>query len=67
MKLYDVPRNSRVRLLKDTVVPPCGVTEEAGTELDFCHIDGMYSLCYNDDGDTVHPAACTDVEVLTDE
>jgi len=53
MKLYDVPRNSKIKL-------------EDGTVLDFRHIDGMYSLCYRD-GYPVHPAAWTEVEVVPEE
>ena len=51
MKLFEVPKNTRVRL-KD------------GTELMFHRIDGMYSYCTMDNGDVVHLAAWTDVEVV---
>ena len=50
MKLYDVPRNTRV--LVD------------GEVVNFHHIDGMYSYCTTDSGDVVHLAAWTDVEVV---
>jgi hypothetical protein len=50
MKLYDVPRNTRIRI--------------EDLELMFHHIDGMYSLCQTDDGETVHLAAWTEVEVV---
>lgn len=50
MKLYDVPRNTRVVLYDGTVI-------------NFHHIDGMYSYCTTDSGDVVHLAAWTDVEV----
>jgi hypothetical protein len=49
MKLFEVPKNTRVRLVD-------------GTELMFHHIDGMYSVCTNDNGDVVHLAAWTEVE-----
>ena len=54
MKLYDVPRNSRISM-------PDGV------ELNFHHIDGMYSLCTDDDGNVMHLAAWSDVEVVQQE
>jgi hypothetical protein len=50
MKLYDVPRNSTIVL-------------EGGEELEFKHIDGMYSVCVTKEGDVVHLAAWTDVTV----
>jgi hypothetical protein len=50
MKLYDVPRNSTIVL-------------EGGEELEFKHIDGMYSYCLTKEGDVVHLAAWTDVTV----
>lgn len=54
MKLYDVPRNTRV-ILRD----------DEGNELRllFDHIDGMYSYCTDEKGNVVHLAAWTDVEV----
>jgi hypothetical protein len=53
MKLYDVPRNTRVVL-------------ENGTELMFDHIDGMYSVCYTDSGSIVHLTAWTEVTIKED-
>lgn len=54
MKLYDVPRNTRI-VIKD----------EDGTELrlNFGHVDGMYSYCTDDEGNVVHLAAWTEVEI----
>ncbi len=49
VKLYDVPRNTRVRV--------------DGEVVNFHHIDGMYSYCTTNSGDVVHLAAWTDVEV----
>ena len=58
MKLYDVPRNTRIRV-------PAG---DDGKPLDllFDHIDGMFSVCRRDDGCVVHLPACTEVEVLAE-
>lgn len=53
MKLYDVPKNTRIVLEDDT-------------ELMFNHLDGMYSVCYTDSGSIVHLAAWTDVTIKED-
>jgi len=53
MKLYDVPPNSKIKI-GDTI-------------LDFKHIDGMYSLCYTQDGKRVHPVCWTEVELIEGE
>lgn len=50
MRLYDVPNNSKIKIGNQT--------------LDFKHVDGMYSLCYTEDGKPVHPACFTEVEVI---
>lgn len=51
MKLYDVPRNSRISLV-------------TGKELNFKRIDGMYSYCTDDDGNVWHIPATTEVLLL---
>lgn len=66
MKLYDVPNNSRIRVIDGTVSRPPGDAAPLGETLTFHHIDGMYSYCKTDDGETVHLAAWTDVEVVKD-
>jgi hypothetical protein len=53
MRLYDVPVNSKIKI-DDTV-------------LNFKHLDGMYSLCYTEDGKPVHPACFTKCEVIEEE
>lgn len=73
-KLYNVPSNSVVRVLRqpakhdnDTTavrLPPEGIQVEPNDLLYFSHIDGMFSFCKNKDGEIVHPAADTLVEVL---
>jgi len=50
MKLYDVPRNSMV-VLKN------------GLELKFHHIDGMYSVCTDEEGNVYHIGASEEVNV----
>jgi hypothetical protein len=54
MKLYEVPRRSRVKT-------------EDGYEFNFDHIDGMYSYCTDDDGNVVHLMAWTEVEIVAKE
>jgi hypothetical protein len=54
MKLYDVPRNSTI-VLKD------------GLELNFHHIDGMYSVCTDDEGNVYHIGATEEVKVKLEE
>jgi hypothetical protein len=50
MKLYDVPCDTRIRV--------------GEYELNFKHIDGMYSLSYTDEGERVHLACWTGVEIV---
>lgn len=50
MKLYNVPKNSMI-VLKD------------GIELKFHHIDGMYSVCTDEEGDVYHISAWEEVTV----
>jgi hypothetical protein len=51
MKLYEVPRYSKIKL-------------QDGTVLDFHHIDGMYSYCIDSNGNPQHIAAWVDVEIV---
>lgn len=50
MKLYDVPRNTRIKI--------------DDLELNFHHIDGAYSFCTDDDNHVWHIHATTEVEVV---
>ena len=50
MKLYQVPRYSRI-VLKD------------GMKLFFDHLDGMYSYCTDGDGQVWHISANTEVTI----
>jgi hypothetical protein len=52
MKLFEVPRNTDILL--------------NGEHIRFHHIDGMYSLCTDSEGHTIHLAAWTDVELYKD-
>lgn len=69
MKLYDVPNKTRIRIIdedEDVSIPPShkDVPSFSGGELLFHHLDGMYSLCIDEHGDTVHIAGWTEVEIV---
>jgi hypothetical protein len=55
VKLYNVPRNSKVRYIH----------ENMEYLIDFKHIDGMYSLSYLD-GKPIHLAAWEEVEIVNE-
>ena len=59
MKLYNVPNNTVVR-----VVALEGAPEVVGQIYKLHNIDGMYSYCHDKDGNVVHLAAWTDVEIV---
>jgi len=62
MKLYELSRNTRFKLLGDTATPPGGAESTLGTIYLLKHIDGMYSYCEDTEGNVVHLAAFSDVE-----
>jgi hypothetical protein len=64
MKLYDVPRNSRIKVVVKGQIPPGAPQINEGEELNFRSIDGMYSYCTRDNGEVVHLAAWTEVKYL---
>lgn len=68
MKIYEVPKNSKIRIIEPvTVDNPYKqkyVVPEQGEELVFKKLDGMYSICYNSTGDLIRLAAWNNVEVL---
>jgi len=69
MKLYDVPRNSRIKVIsgeagRKVQVPPAAPQIKEGEELNFRSIDGMYSYCTRDNGEVVHLLAWAEVEYL---
>ena len=64
MKLYDVPRNSRIKVVVSDKVPPGAPQINEGEELNFRSIDGMYSYCTRDNGEVVHLLAWAEVEYL---
>ncbi len=72
MKLHEVKRGSLIRLLPEPVEegmiihPPCHREFDNEEQLEFKHIDGMYSLCYDNAGSIVHLVAWAEVEVIRD-
>lgn len=67
MKLYEMPRNTRVRVVEATSPPPDGEAVLEGEVVMFHHIDGMYSYCTNEEGQVVHLKAWTEVSRVLDE
>ena len=64
MKLYNVPRNTRIRVVADISIPPCASQIPTNVELNFKHIDGMFSLCYDDEGNACYLGAGAEVEIV---
>jgi hypothetical protein len=64
MKLYEVPNNTRIRVITKAVTPPFGKVADPGDELLYHHPDGMYSYCTNDNGDVIHLAGFSEVEIV---
>jgi hypothetical protein len=64
MKLYNVPRNNRIKVIVEDKVPPHAPPQTEGEELNFRSVDGMYSYCTRDNGEVVHLAAWTEVEII---
>ena len=68
MKLYEAPRNCKVRILADTKTPPFSrAAPEVGEVLEFHHVDGMYSLCKTESGAWCHPLSTTEIEIVSQE
>ncbi len=66
MKLHKAPRNSRIKVIRDIKVPPGAPEIEVEQELNFSHIDGMYSYCTTDAGEVVHLVAWAEVKIVDD-
>lgn len=62
IKLYDLSRNTRIG------VAHLDLRYEKGNklieELNFHHVDGMYSLCTDDSNNTIHLNCTTEVRYL---
>ena len=64
MELYNVPRNRRIKVIVHPIIPPSAPQFTKYAELNFSHVDGMYSYCTRDSGEVVHLSAWTEVEVI---
>ena len=69
MKLYEAPKNSRIRIVDEHITVEQRYKEpyiqpEHNEELVFKKLDGMYSICYNTRNEMVRLAAWTAVEVV---
>jgi hypothetical protein len=66
MELHKVPKGSKIRVIGDIKTPPSSHPIEVDDVLEFSHIDGMYSLCLNSEGEAVHLVAWAEVEIIED-
>jgi hypothetical protein len=64
MKLYEVPRNTTVRLKSTESGPPASIDPVLDAVYNFKHCDGMYSLCFDSDKNIVHLPAWSEVEIV---
>jgi hypothetical protein len=65
MKLFDVPRETYVKVLEDVHVPVGMAPIKKGEIIFFDHIDGMYSFCMDEHKKNIlHLAAFTEVEIV---
>jgi len=51
-------------VISDVKVPPASPLIEEQEELNFSHVDGMYSYCTRDNGEVVHLVAWSEVEII---
>ena len=63
MKLFEVPRGSKIRVLGDILTAIGSPEIKEDDILTFYELDGMYSICYKDGG-RVYLAGWTEVEVI---
>ena len=66
MKLYNVPRHTKIRLISTESGPPASIDPQVGEEYMFHHCDGMYSLCYDSEKNRVHLPGWSEVEIIND-
>lgn len=61
-KLYELHRGSSFRLIGDTATPVGSPESTLGAVYLLNRIDGMYSHCFDTEGNVVHLAAYSEVE-----
>lgn len=64
MKLYEVPNNTRIKVINNIKVPIAAPEINKNDILKFHDIDGIYSYCTKDDGTVVYLVAWAEVELL---
>jgi hypothetical protein len=64
MKLYDVPRGSKIRVLANTKTAPFSKKVKVDDILTLEKLDGMYSICKDTEGNIIYLGATTQVEIL---
>jgi hypothetical protein len=60
MKLYDVPKNSKIRIYYQNL------NEKLFQDYTFHHIDGAYSYCTDSNNNIIHIGASTEVEIINE-
>lgn len=58
MKLYEVPKGTPIKIVEERKSK-----RDKREVIDFHYLDGMYSYCTNQEGEVVHLAAWTEVEI----
>ena len=64
MPLYDVPRESKIRVLGEIKIPPEAPEIKIDDILTFHYLDGMYAQCTNSEGVACELAGWTKVEII---
>mgnify|MGYP000226651440 CR=1 FL=1 len=67
MPLYEVPPNSKIRVLGEIRTPPAAPEIKVDDILIFKKLDGMYSRCINEEGEDCYLAGWAQVEIIKDE
>ena len=62
--LYEVPRNTPIKVVKHARVPPGSSPVLEDEIIFFHHLDGMFSYCHNSEGKVVHLLAWQEVEIV---
>ena len=63
-KLYELKRGDKFIIHDEDSHPPAHRQFIDGEVITFDHIDGMYSLCFDSNGDYVHVRAWEEVELV---
>lgn len=67
MKLYEVPKNTYIKVLETLDVPPNALETSIFQKLKFHNLDGMYSYCTDENENVFHLKAWTEVDVVKEE